>query len=201
LIDIILADDEALIRDAVATLLNLEDDINVLGVAANGLEAVLLARKVKPQVAVLDYHMPEMNGIQVAAELSKDDPPIHSLIVTSQALPGKLRTAISLGARGFAPKNVSASQLARIIRDVAAGRRYVDADLAAEALMLGDSPLTPRETEILRLAEGGTSIEYISEHGYLSPSTARNHLAAASEKLGADNRHEAVYVAKARGWI
>ena len=201
MINIILADDEALIRDAVSSLLSLEEDICVVGTAANGREALDLARKVHPDVAVLDYQMPEFDGIEVARQLADDDPPIPSLIVTSQALPGRLRTAISSGVRGFAPKNVKASQLAEIIREVAGGRRYVDARLAAEALALGDSPLSEREADLLRYADGGTSVEEIAAKAYISPSTARNHLASAVEKMGALNRHEAVYIAKAHGWI
>jgi two-component system response regulator DesR len=200
-IRLLLADDENLIRSALAALLNMEDDLHVAAHAASGEEALAMARMHRPDVAVLDLQMPGPDGIAVAEMLRSELPGCASVLVTSHARPGHLKRALTGGVRGFLPKTASATVLAEVIRTVHAGGRYVDPELAAEAIGAGDSPLTPRETDILELAADGVAVEEIARRACLSPGTVRNYLSAAAAKLGAANRHEAVHRARARGWI
>jgi two-component system response regulator DesR len=197
----LLADDENLIRSALAALLNMEDDLHVVAHAASGEEALAMARMHRPDVAVLDLQMPGPDGIAVAEALRAELPSCASVLVTSHARPGHLKRALTAGVRGFLPKTASATVLAEVIRTVHAGGRYVDPELAAEAIGAGDSPLTPREADILELAADGVAVEEIARRACLSPGTVRNYLSAAAAKLGAANRHEAVHRARARGWI
>lgn len=201
MIRVLLADDENLIRDALATLLGLEDDIEVVARAASGAEALAAAAHHRPDVAVLDLQMPDPDGIETARRLAVDLPECRCIIVTSHGRPGYLKTALAAGVRGFLPKTVSAGVLARVVRDVAGGGRYVDPELAAEAITAGDSPLSPRETDVLALAAQGEPIEAIARRAHLSAGTVRNYLSVATTKLGAANRHEAARIAQQRGWI
>ncbi len=200
-IRVLLADDEQLIRTALATLVGLEDDVEVVGQAASGPEAVAVARSVGPDVAVLDLQMPGLDGIEVAAALREAVPGCGVVIVTGHGRPGHLKRALATGVRGFLPKTTSAAVLAQVIRTVHAGGRHVDPELAADAISAGDSPLTPREADVLELAAGGASVEEIAVRASLSPGTVRNYLSAAVQKLGVANRHEAVSRAQAAGWI
>ncbi|MBF5080993.1 response regulator transcription factor [Quadrisphaera sp. INWT6] len=200
-IRVLLADDEQLIRTALATLVDLEDDVEVVGQAASGTEAVAVARALRPDVAVLDLQMPGLDGIEVAAALRAEVPGCGVVIVTGHGRPGHLKRALSTGVRGFLPKTTSAAVLAQVIRTVHAGGRHVDPELAADAIAAGDSPLTPREADVLELAAGGASVEEIAVRASLSPGTVRNYLSAAVQKLGVANRHEAVSRAQAAGWI
>lgn len=200
-IRVVLADDEALIRDAVAMLLGLDADLEVVGVAASGTEAVALVAKVMPDVAVLDLHMPGLDGLEAAVRLREEAPGVGIVIVTSHPRPGHLKRALASGVRGFLPKTSSAQTLGAAIRKVAAGGRYVDPELAADAISAGDSPLTGREADVLDLSAGGTTIEDIAERAHLAPGTVRNYLSNAMAKLGATNRHEAERVAREHGWI
>ncbi|GAB3712818.1 response regulator transcription factor [Mariniluteicoccus flavus] len=201
MIKVLLADDENLIRDALAGLLALEDDLDVVARAASGSEALAAARKHRPDVAVLDLQMPAPDGIETARLLADELPDCRCIIVTSHGRPGYLKTALAAGVKGFLPKTVSASVLAKVVRDVAAGGRYVDPELAAEAIGAGDSPLSPREADVLALAAEGDPIEDIARRASLSPGTVRNYLSVATTKLGAANRHEAARKARERGWI
>ena len=201
MIRVLLADDENLIRAAIAALLGMEADLEVIAQAASGTEAVAMARRHSPDVAVLDLQMPGLDGIAVAEELRSELPDCASLIVTSHGRPGHLKRALAAGVGGFVPKTVSAQVLADVIRTVHAGGRYVDPQLAAEAISAGDSPLTSRETDVLELAAGGCRVEDIAKRAALSPGTVRNYLSAAATKLGAANRHEAVQKARMYGWI
>ncbi len=201
MIRVLLADDEQLIRTALATLVGLEDDVEVVGQAASGPEAVAVARSVQPDVAVLDLQMPGLDGIEVAAALREQVPGCGVVIVTGHGRPGHLKRALATGVRGFLPKTTSAAVLASVIRTVDAGGRHVDPELAADAIAAGDSPLTPREADVLELAAGGASVEEIAVRASLSPGTVRNYLSAAVQKLGVANRHEAVSRAQAAGWI
>ena len=201
MIRILLADDENLIRDALAGLLGLEDDLEVVATAASGTEAVAAGRKHAPDVAVLDLQMPGLDGIATAQQLAAELPGCRSIIVTSYGRPGYLKKALAAGVAAFLPKTVSARVLADVVRQVHAGGRYVDPELAAEAISAGDSPLTPREADVLELAADGAPVEEIAERAHLSPGTVRNYLSAAAAKLGAANRHEAVHVARRHGWI
>lgn len=198
---VLLADDETLIREALATLLGLADGIEVVAVAATGTEALAQARKSRPDVALLDLQMPDLDGIEVARRIGVDVPECACVIVTSHGRPGYLKLALAAGVRGFLPKTTSAATLADVVRRVAAGQRYVDPTLAAEAIGAGDSPLTPREADVLALAESGSPVEEIAARAHLSAGTVRNYLSSAAAKLGAANRHEAARRARERGWI
>ncbi len=198
---VLLADDEHLIRGALAALLALEEDLTVVAEAASGPEALAMARAHVPDVAVLDLQMPGADGVTVATRLRDELPGCRSLIVTSHGRPGHLKRALAAGVRGFVPKTVSAQRLAEIIRTVHAGNRYVDPDLAADAISAGDSPLTAREAEVLELAADGAPVTEIADRARLSQGTVRNYLSSAVSKLGAENRHAAVRLARARGWV
>lgn len=198
---ILLADDEHLIRGAFAALLGLEEDLTVVAEAASGPEALAMALAHRPDVAVLDLQMPGADGVKVATSLRTELPGCRTMIVTSHGRPGHLKRALAAGVRGFVPKTVSARQLAEIIRTVYAGNRHVDPELAADAISAGDSPLTAREAEVLELAADGAPIADIAAWASLSQGTVRNYLSSAASKLGAENRHTAVRLARERGWV
>ena len=201
MIRVLLADDENLVRSAIAGLLGLQDDLLIVAQAASGTEAIAMARKELPDVAVLDLQMPGADGLAAAARIHADVPGCATLILTSHGRPGYLKRALELGVRGFLPKTSSGSVLAAAIRTVAGGGRYVDPELAADAIAAGESPLTPREADVLELAADGATVEEIAVRISLSPGTVRNHLSSATGKLGAHNRHEAVAAARRSGWI
>ena len=207
-IRIVIADDETLIREALEAILSLQADIDVVAVAASGTEAIVQIERHRPDVAVLDLLMPGADGIEVAAAISDSS---HSsqrtlqetkcLILTSHARPGYLKRALAAGVRGFVPKTTPAARLTEIIRRLHAGQRYVDPELSAEAIAAGDSPLTPREADVLELAADGAPVEEIAQRAHLSPGTVRNYLSAAALKLSAPNRHAAAEIARSKGWI
>lgn len=201
MIRILLADDEHLVREALAGLLGLEDDLEVVAQAGSGAEALAAARKHHPDVAVLDLQMPDQDGIEIAQALSAACPDCVCMIVTSHGRPGHLKAALTAGVRGFLPKTVSASVLSSVVRTVAAGGRYVDPELAAEAMSAGESPLSAREADVLSLAGNGAPVEEIAARSHLSVGTVRNYLSNAVGKLGVANRHEAARLARDRGWI
>jgi two-component system, NarL family, response regulator DesR len=200
-IKIMIAEDQAMVRQALVALLGLEPDIEVVAQAATGDEALAMAHKHEPDVAVLDIEMPGGTGIEVARKLQQDGFGGRVVIVTTFGRPGYLRTAMSAGASGFLLKDAPAAQLAEAIRRVFAGERVVDPALAAAALAEGDSPLTGRETDVLAAAASHDAIIDIAERLHLSPGTVRNHLSAAMHKLGARNRAEAVQMAQRKGWL
>ncbi len=200
MIRIVLADDEHLIREALVSLLGLEDDLEVVAQAASGDEALAVARKHAPDVAVLDLQMPGLSGTEVAAALAAELPGCACVIVTSHGLPGHLKQALAVGVRGFVPKTISGSGLAAVIRTVHAGGRHVDPELAADAIAAGDSPLTAREADVLAAAGDGAPVEEIAARLHLSPGTVRNYLSSAMGKLHAATRHEAARVAREHGW-
>lgn len=201
MIRILLADDEHLIRGALAQMLDLDEEFEVVAQAATGPEAVAAARHHRPDVAVLDLQMPGLDGIETATEILAELPGAGCVIVTSHGRPGYLKRALASGVRGFLPKTTSASTLASVVRTVHAGGRHVDPELAAEAIAAGDSPLTPREADVLEAAADASPVEEIAQRVHLSPGTVRNHLSSAVTKLGAANRHEAVATARRMGWI
>lgn len=201
MIRVLLADDENLIRSALRALLSLEDGIEVVAEAATADEALAMARSFTPDVAVLDLQLPDRDGIALAADLHREVPGCRTMIVTSHGRPGYLKRALAAGVGGFLPKTVSASVLAQVVRTVHDGGRYVDPELAAEAISAGDSPLTARESDVLELAAEGAPVEEIARRAALTPGTVRNYLSSAASKLGAANRHEAVHVARRHGWI
>jgi two-component system, NarL family, response regulator DesR len=199
-IRLLIADDEDLIRGALAALLALEDDLDVVAEAATTTDAVRLARERRPDIAVLDLEMPPADGLR-AAQAIRSELPTRIVLVTRHARPGVLRRALAAGVSGFVPKTTPAIRLAEIIRDVAAGRRYVDPDIAASALSEDDCPLSERELEVLRASRTGASINEIAAQVHLAPGTVRNYLSAAMAKLGAGSRHAAAHRAWEEGWI
>jgi two-component system, NarL family, response regulator DesR len=200
-IRIMIAEDQAMVRQALVALLGLEPDIEVVAQAARGDEAVAMVAKHQPDVAVLDIEMPGGTGIEVARQLHQDNFAGQVVIVTTFGRPGYLRAATAAGASGFLLKDSPAAQLAEAIRRVTKGERVVDPALAAAALAEGDSPLTSRETDVLAAAAGHDAISEIAARLHLSPGTVRNHLSAAMQKLGARNRAEAAAMAQRKGWL
>ncbi|MEV8634808.1 response regulator transcription factor [Streptosporangium sp. NPDC051023] len=200
MIRLLIADDEDLIRGALAALLELEEDLTVTSEAATSTDAVRMAREHKPDIAILDLEMPPTDGLRAAEEI-RTEPSIKIILVTRHARPGVLRRALSVGVSGFVPKTTPATRLAEIIRDVAAGRRYVDPDIAASALTEDDCPLSDRELEVLRMSRTGASIREIAAQVHLAPGTVRNYLSAAMAKLGVSSRHAAAHRAWEEGWI
>ncbi len=200
-IRLLLADDQALVRGALAALLDLEPDLTVVAQVGRGDDVVEAARRSSAEVALLDVEMPGLDGIAAAAELAREVPGCRSLIVTTFGRPGYLRRAMEAGASGFVVKDTPSGQLADAVRRVAAGLRVVDPALAAESLASGSSPLTPRETEVLVVARVGGSVTDIARELHLSEGTVRNHLSSAIGKTGARNRSEAVGIAAEKGWL
>lgn len=198
---IMIAEDQTMVRQALVALLQLEPDIDVVAEAADGAEALAMARKYQPDVAVLDIEMPALSGIQVAGQLQGSGFTGKVVIVTTFDRPGYLRAAMSGGASGFLLKDAPAADLAAAIRQVAAGKKVVDPSLAAAALAQGDSPLTERETQVLAASAGHDAISDIAARLHLSNGTVRNHLSASIQKLGARNRAEAVEMAQQKGWL
>ncbi|BBC32218.1 LuxR family transcriptional regulator [Streptomyces graminofaciens] len=200
MIRLLIADDEDLLRSALAALLSLEADLTVVAEAATSTDAVRLAREHRPDIAVLDLEMPPTDGLRAAEEIAAELP-TRIVLVTRHARPAVLRRALAVGVRGFVPKTTSANRLAEIIRDIAAGRRYVDPDIAASALTEDDCPLSDRELQVLRAARTGASVAEIAAEVQLARGTVRNYLSAAMAKLGAPTRHAAAHHAWRQGWI
>jgi two-component system response regulator DesR len=199
-IRLLLADDEDMLRGALAALLALEDDLAVVAEASTSTDAVRLAREHRPDIAVLDLEMPPADGLH-AAEQIRSELPTRVVLVTRHARPGVLRRALAAGVAGFVPKTTPAARLAEILRDVAAGRRYVDPDIAASALTEDDCPLTDRELDVLRASRTGASVAEIAAQVHLAPGTVRNYISSAMAKLGASSRHAAAHRAWQEGWI
>jgi two-component system response regulator DesR len=198
---LLLADDQALVRGALAALLALEPDLEVVGEVSRGDEVVAAAKELRPDVALIDVEMPGMDGIAATAVLRREVPDCRVLIVTTFGRPGYLRRAMAAGAGGFVVKDTPARQLADAVRRVHAGLRVVDPALAAETLTAGDSPLTPRETDLLRVAREGGTVADLARVLHLSEGTVRNYLSSAMGKTGARTRAEAVRIAEESGWL
>jgi len=198
---VILVDDEHLIRSALATMLSLEADLEVLGEASTVAEGTRLAGETSPDVAVVDLQLPDGDGLELCEQIAELSPDTRCLVLTSHARPGYLKRALAQGVLGFLPKTTSAEQLARAVRSVAAGRRAIDPELAAETISSGDSPLTPREADVLEYAADGAPVEQIARRAHLAEGTVRNYLSSAQAKLQAANRHEAAAIARRQGWI
>lgn len=201
MIKVLLADDEDLIRVALAALLGLEPDIAVVAQASDGRAAVDAALAHRPDVAVVDLEMPALDGLEVTTELVRVLPSCAVVILTGRGRPPHLQPALAAGAKGFLPKGSPGGALADVIRRVHAGGRYVDPALAADALTAPECPLTPRELEVLRLAEHDTPVAVIARRTHLSSGTVRNYLAAVVTKLGVASRAEAVRTAHDNGWL
>ncbi|MFC3494630.1 response regulator transcription factor [Glycomyces rhizosphaerae] len=201
MIRLLVADDETLVREALAVLLGLEDDITVIAQADNGADAVALAESRLPDIAVLDLEMPPEDGLWAAVRIRESVPGVKIVLVTRHARPGVLRRALAAGISGFVPKTTPAERLAQIIRDISQGRRYIDPEIAATALTEDRSPLTERELDLLRAARGGGTIEEIAAELHLAPGTVRNYLSTAMRKLDKKTRHAAAQHAWEQGWI
>jgi two-component system, NarL family, response regulator DesR len=200
-IRLMIADDQALVRGALAALLGLEPDLEVVVEVGRGDEVVPAARTHRPDVALLDVEMPGLDGIAATADLRAAVPSCRVLVVTTFGRPGYLRRAMAAGASGFVVKDTPARELADAVRRVASGLRVVDPALAAETLVSGDSPLTAREADVLRAARAGGTVADIASGLGLSEGTVRNHLSAAIGKTGARTRAEAVRLADENGWL
>ena len=201
MIRLLLADDQNLVRTALATLLDLEDDFEVVAQVSRGDEVVAAALLAQPEIALLDIEMPGMDGLAAAAALSSELPSCRTIMLTAFARPGYLRRAMEAGASGFVVKDAPAEQLADAVRRVARGERVVDPALAAATLAGGASPLTGRERDVLVAARDGATVADISAKLFLTEGTVRNYLSAAIAKTGVRNRVEAVRVADERGWL
>ena len=201
MVRLLLADDQQLIRSALAVMLAMEDDFEVVATVGRGDEVVAAAREHHPDVALLDIDMPGIDGLAAAGVLAQELPECRSLILTTFGRPGYLRRAMESGAYGFVVKDAPPEQLADAIRRVMAGERVVDPALAATTLASGISPLTARERDVLVAARPGASVAEIAGKLFLSEGTVRNYLSAAMAKVGARNRTEAVRTAEERGWL
>ena len=200
-IRLLLADDQALVRGALSALLGLEPDLEVVAEVGSGDAVVPAALAHHPDVALLDVEMPGTDGITATAALRAACPATRVLIVTTFGRPGYLRRALQAGASGFVVKDTPAAQLADAVRRVHAVLRVVDPALATDSLVAGESPLTARETDVLRAARDGSSVAAIAAKLFLSEGTVRNHLSAAIGKTGSTNRAEAVLTAEGNGWL
>jgi two-component system response regulator DesR len=198
---VLLADDQALVRGALAAMLGLEQDIEVVAQVSSGEEVLAAARESSPDVALLDVQMPGKDGITAAAELHRAMPNCRIVVCTTFGRPGYLSRAMAAGAVGFVVKDAPPEQLVDAVRRVHAGLRVVDPALAAESLATGQSPLTDRERDVLRVASDGGTIADVARMLSLSQGTVRNHLSSAIGKTGARTRAEAARVAEDRGWL
>src|SRR4029453_13748368 len=201
MIRVLLAEDQAMVRGALAALLGLEPDINVVAEAERGDETVRLAMSTRPDVALLDIEMPGGDGLAAAAELRERLPTCRVVMLTTFGRAGYLRRAIDGGAVGFLSKDAPASELAKAIRAVMAGRRIIDPGLALTALSEGENPLTSREREVLAAAKSGATVADIAARLSISEGTVRNHLSVAIQKVGGRNRFEAARLAEQKGWL
>ncbi|MCX4770042.1 response regulator transcription factor [Streptomyces sp. NBC_01260] len=201
MIRLLLAEDQSMVREALAALLGLEPDIEVVAQVARGDEVLAAAREHDVDVALLDIEMPGMTGIEAAAELHRELPDVKVVVVTTFGRPGYLRRAMESGADAFLVKDAPASQLAEAVRRVLTGERVIDPTLAAAALADGASPLTDREREVLRSAADGSTNAEIAAALHLSQGTVRNYLSMAIQKMAARNRAEAVRTAREKGWL
>jgi two-component system response regulator DesR len=201
MIRLLLADDQALVRGAIASLLDLEPDFEVVAQVGRGDEVLEAARSAAVDVAILDVEMPGLDGIGAARLLSAELPGCRSLIVTTFGRPGYVRLALEAGASGFVVKDTPSSQLADAVRKVASGQRVVDPALAAESLAAGPSPLSSREADVLVSLRQGNSAGEVAALLHLSEGTVRNHLSSAIGKTNARNGQEAARIAAENGWL
>ncbi|MFI5628332.1 response regulator transcription factor [Streptomyces sp. NPDC051664] len=201
MIRLLLAEDQSMVREALAALLGLEPDIEVVAQVARGDEVLAAAREHAVDVALLDIEMPGMTGIEAAGLLRSELPAVKVVVVTTFGRPGYLRRAMESGAHAFLVKDAPAAQLAEAVRKVLAGERVIDPTLAAAALADGASPLTERERDVLRTAADGSTNAEIATALHLSQGTVRNYLSTAIQKMAARNRAEAVRIASEKGWL
>lgn len=201
MIRVLIAEDMHLIRRALATMLRLEDDIEVVAELDRGDLVLDAALRTRPDVAVLDIDLPGMDGLAAAAQLHEQLPSCRALVLTGLTQPGHLLRALKVHVRGFIGKDAQGDALVAGVRRVAAGERVIDPELVAAAIETGSSPLTARETDVLRAAESGISTEAIGARLSLSPATVRNYLSNSISKVGARNRIDAIRIARDAGWL
>lgn len=201
MIRVLLAEDSAILRDTLLAVLDLQDDIEMVAAVGTGTEILPAVRALRPDVAVLDIDLPGLDGVTAAAQVARDVPETRVLILTALAQPSNLRAAIDARVAGFLAKDTSADALIAAIRSIAVGGRIVDPGLALAALEAEPSPLSDRETEVLRLHADGMDARDIAAQLFLSYGTVRNYLASATDKLGARNRTHAAIIAGERGWL
>ena len=199
-IRVVIAEDQAMVRGALAALLTIEGDIEIAGQAQNGREALDLVAQLMPDIVLTDIEMPEVTGLELAAELKRRHLPVRVVILTTFARAGYLRRALDAGVSGYLLKDAPAATLASAIRRIRAGARVIDPELAAEAWTEAD-PLTDCERQVLRYAGEGDSSAEIAGRLSLSEGTVRNYLSEAISKLGASNRTEAARIARQKGWL
>jgi two-component system, NarL family, response regulator DesR len=197
---VVLADDEVLLRSALASLLPLEGDITVLAEAADGAEAVAATLTHRPDVLVIDLEMPGLDGLDAIAEIRRVLPEQVVLMLTRHARPGVLRSALKLGVQGFASKSAEPAHLASVIATLRGGRRWIDQDVSAAAIV-DDCPLTDREIEVLRVTRDGYSVAEIAARLHLAHGTVRNYLSSAMQKTQTHTRHEAARYARGHDWL
>jgi len=200
MIRVAIAEDQAMVLGALAALLEMEGDITVIARSRNGTDALNTILNLKPDIFLTDIEMPEMTGLDVAAELKRRRSPTKVIILTTFARAGYLRRALDAGAAGYLLKDMAAERLAEAVRRVQNGLRVIDPELAAEAWVEPD-PLTDRERQVLRLAGEGMASINIAAKLSLSEGTVRNYLSEAISKLGAANRIEAARIARTKGWL
>lgn len=200
MIRVLIADDEGMIRSALAALLRLEPDLEVVAECADGEQAVAEALRLAPDVCLLDLEMPGLDGVEVAARVTRAVA-TRCVVITRHARPGVLRRALASGVSGFLPKSRGADEVAAVIRRVAAGQRYIDSEVAADALRDERSPLTDRELDVLRAGRRGETTGQIARTLSLAPGTVRNHVSAVLAKLDVATRQQAVLRAEEAGWI
>jgi two-component system response regulator DesR len=201
MIRILIAEDMHMIRGALVALLSREPDMEVVAELASGEGILEAALRTQPDVAVLDIDLPGLDGLSAAEMLHDRLPTCQILVLTGLSQPGHLLRALKVHVRGFILKDAPAATLANGVRSVAAGQRVIDPELLATALETGESPLTPREADVLRAAESGISTEEIAQRLFLSSTTVRNYMSNAITKVGARNRIEAIRIAQDAGWI
>lgn len=198
---VLIAEDEGMMRSALATLLALESDLEIVAQVGSGDEVVAAAHEARPDVALLDIEMPGPSGLELIEVLQRELPECAVMILTTFGRPGYVQRALMAGARAFIIKDGPVDELARTIRRVREGETVVDPSLSSAALALGPNPLTQRERDVLREASDGSTVADIGARTYLSPSTVRNYLSDAIGKTGSRNRMEAVRVARDNGWL
>jgi len=201
MIRVLIAEDQAMIRGALAALLAREHDIEVVARVERGDAVIEEALRTNPDVALLDIEMPGQDGITAAAGLREKLPSCRVLILTIFGRPGYLRRAVDSGVTGFMLKDAPPEELAAAVRKAAAGEKVIDSKLAVAALEEGSSPLTPRERDVLALSVRGATVDEVARQLHLTRGTVRNHLSIAIQKLHARNRVEAARIAEEKGWL
>lgn len=200
MIRIIIGEDQGLLRGALATLLSLEDDIDVIGQAENGDRALDLIRQLEPDIAILDIEMPLKTGLDIAEIVKSEALPCRIVMLTTFARPGYFQRATAAGVAGYLLKETPSEHLAAAIRQVHAGQKVISPELSL-VMWENPSPLSPREQEVLRYAAQGLSMQEIGQKLFLSHGTVRNYMSEAISKLGASNRIEAIRIAEEKGWL